>query len=194
MSNARNLAKLKPSSTGLIGVEDLESSLDLTGKTVTLPAGVGGKVLQVVSATKTNTFSTTGTAFVDVSGLSVSITPTSASSKILIISSVNGQGAVSQSFLATRLMRNSTEIAIGDANSSAARATSSTGYTGDSGGQLNLSMTHLDSPATTSAVTYKVQASSLASTAAFINRSQGNDGSYSRCMTASAITVMEIAG
>jgi hypothetical protein len=45
MSNARNLAKLKPSSTGLIGVEDLESSLDLTGKTVTLPAGVGGKVV-----------------------------------------------------------------------------------------------------------------------------------------------------
>jgi hypothetical protein len=157
-----------------------------------LPAGT---VLQVVSATKTNTFSTTGTAFVDVSGLSVSITPTSASSKILIISSVNGQGAVSQSFLATRLMRNSTEIAVGDANSSAARATSSTGYTGDSGGQLNLSMTHLDSPATTSAVTYKVQASSLhASTTAFINRSQENNGTYSRCMTASAITVMEIAG
>ena len=45
---------------------------------------VTGNILQVVSTTKTDTFSTTSTSYVDITGLSVSITPTSTSSKIFI--------------------------------------------------------------------------------------------------------------
>jgi hypothetical protein len=167
---------------------------DLTGTVASarLPAG---SVLQVVSATKTDSYSMIGTGFADVPGLSVSITPTSSSSKILIISSISGQGGVNVSFLATRLVRNSTEISVGDsAASGAAQATSSSGYTTDAGGLLHLSMMHLDSPSTTSSTTYKVQASSLHSGgAAYINRSQ-QDNSYTRARTTSSITVMEIAG
>jgi hypothetical protein len=155
-----------------------------------MPAGT---VLQVANAIKTDAFTTTGEPFVDVTGLSVSITPTSSTSKFLIFYSVSGAGAVSASFLATRLVRNSTPIAIASPAASAAQATASVGYTTDSGGQLSQSMTFLDSPATASAVTYKVQASSLHNQPAYINRSQSDDGGYTRCRTTSAITVMEIA-
>ena len=58
-----------------------------------LPAGVGGKILQVVNATKLDTFSSSamaGGGFVDVTGLSVNITPTSTSSKMLVQVSFNG--------------------------------------------------------------------------------------------------------
>jgi hypothetical protein len=53
----------------------------------TLPAAIAtGKVLQVVSTTKTDTFTTTSTSFTDITGMSVSITPSSASNKILVFS------------------------------------------------------------------------------------------------------------
>ena len=73
---------------GSITADDLATSLDLTGKTVTLPSGTGGKVLQVVSTTANPSFtSTTSTSYVD-SGLSLGITLTSSSNKVLIL--VNG--------------------------------------------------------------------------------------------------------
>ena len=59
------------------------SSLDLSAGAV-LPAG---SIIQVVSTTKTDTFSTTSTSFSDVTGFSVSITPTSTSSKIMVMAS-----------------------------------------------------------------------------------------------------------
>ena len=45
---------------------------------------IGGKVLQVVSTAKTDTFSTSSTSFTDITGLSVAITPSATSSKILV--------------------------------------------------------------------------------------------------------------
>ena len=53
-----------------------------------LPAGVGGKVLQVVQTFKSDSFSSTSDGFFDITGLSVAITPSSASNKILVISDV----------------------------------------------------------------------------------------------------------
>ena len=75
---------------GTITGDDINSTFNLTGKTVTLPAGVGGKVLQVVQTVKSDTFSTSSTTFTDVTGLSVSITPSSTSNKILILASISG--------------------------------------------------------------------------------------------------------
>jgi hypothetical protein len=70
-----------------------------------------GKILQCVSTTKTDTFSTTSTSMVDVTGLSVSITPTSTSSTILVFMNVmtshSAGGAAQNSF---NLVRNSTAI------------------------------------------------------------------------------------
>ena len=66
-------------------------TLGASGDTVALGAGAlasgfgGGKILQVLQTVKTDTFTTTSTSFVDVTGLSVSITPATTSSKILIL-------------------------------------------------------------------------------------------------------------
>ena len=68
---------------GTIGVADLSSTLDFSSKTITLPSGVGGKVLQVVQNTTTSDISTNSTSYV-ASGFTQAITPSSTSNKILI--------------------------------------------------------------------------------------------------------------
>ena len=65
----------------------LDTTLDLTGKTVTLPAGVGGKVLQVVSNDNTSSITHSNTSYTDV--VSLSITPTTSGNKLLIIADIN---------------------------------------------------------------------------------------------------------
>jgi hypothetical protein len=185
---------------GSVTAADIESSLDLSGKTVTLPAGTGGKVLQVVSTTKTDTASFTSNStntFVDISGMSVTITPTSATSKILIIFTIQ----VSQNAAASihvRLMRDSTAISVGDAAGSRLQDTvftrpSANPYQFDS---QNLAANFLDSPSTTSATTYKLQATLGASYSGpfYLNRVQVDNDSDYTTRTASTITAMEIAG
>jgi len=165
-----------------------------SGQSIPKAALPTGSVLQVVSTTKTDTFSTTSTSFTDITGLSVSITPTSASSKILVFYSfqITFVGAVTGSF--SRLMRNSTAIGIGDADGSRSRATLAA-YAGDSAG-INGSGVHstnfLDSPATTSATTYKVQMFTQSGTS-YINRTVGDADVSATPRNAATITVMEIA-
>jgi len=74
---------------GSVTADDIASTLDLSGKTVTLPAGVGGKVLQVVFSSTDTVSGTTSTSFVD-TPLSASITPISSSSKMLVFASLYG--------------------------------------------------------------------------------------------------------
>jgi hypothetical protein len=62
----------------------LASTLDLTGKTVTLPAGTGGKLLQVVNTNITSNFNTTSSSYVHATNHSLSITTSSANSKIIL--------------------------------------------------------------------------------------------------------------
>ena len=109
------------------------------------PAG-GGKVLQVVSGTTTTSASTTSATFVD-SGLTASITPSSASSKVLVLLT-QYCGKTGDASTSLRLFRGATQLTevlyIGD--------------TGDSTSQnLGYALSYLDTPATTSATTYKTQ-------------------------------------
>jgi hypothetical protein len=153
-----------------------------------------GTVLQVVSVTKTDVFSMSSGTFADITGLSVSITPSSATSKILVNVSVNGQGIAATSALIGRLLRDSTAIAIGDADGSRTRATF--GNTISSGGSIiiNNSVAFLDSPATTSAINYKVQVrSDNPGQIIYVNRSSADTNSDLFARTSSSITVMEIA-
>lgn len=69
----------------VITADDLASTLDLTDKTVTLPSGTGGKVLQVVTASITSGYSTTSTSFVHATNHSLQLTTTSTNSKILLL-------------------------------------------------------------------------------------------------------------
>jgi len=160
-----------------------------------LPAG---SVVQVVSATKTDTFATTSsTTYVDVTGLSVSITPASNSNKILIIASIS-VGAQLNAWPSIRLLRGSTNICIGDASSNRDPVTG-TFYNSDTAGEVGLScvaISFLDSPATTSSTTYKIQTKGRTSFGAgYVNRTYAdNDDAFSGKRAASTITVMEIAG
>ena len=144
-----------------------------------------GKVLQVVSTTKTDVFSTTSTSFVDVTGISVSITPTSATSKILVIVQMQAsQGSSSDSIY--RLLRGATVIAVSTSGSS------KNGFGQVSSSYANsmftIGVTFLDSPTTTSATTYKVQCVVDGGTT-YVNR-RGAAADYGGSST---ITVMEIA-
>jgi len=137
-----------------------------TSGTITASQLPAGSVLQVVSTFKNDTFSTASSTFVDVTGLSVSITPTSASSKILIFVSL-GNVVDSADVAYAILLRGSTQIA----NSSGSDGVLGGGYSGGSSsgesyyGIRTISLTYLDSPSTTSSTTYKIQIRSNTGTA-----------------------------
>jgi len=148
-----------------------------------------GAVLQVQSTTLTTVFSSSSATFTDVTGLSVSITPSSASSRILIFASVS-QATSTTSGSLWQLVRNSTAIDIGTAGYT---WPATGGYYTESGTNASNawsqpSANFLDSPATTSAVTYKVQGRSLSGTFYINRRGAGTDLNLT-----SSITVMEIA-
>lgn len=153
-----------------------------------------GAVLQVVSTTKTDTFSTTSTTFTDVTGLSVSITPKFSTSKIYVSFTSNMTADVANSGFQARLVRNSTPICVGDA--AASRPQSSVGGSSlNTFIAVNVTNQFLDSPATTSATTYKVQMFNSAGTTSYVNRTQGDrNTTVADARYASTITVMEIAG
>jgi len=142
---------------------------------LTLPTG---SVIQVVQAKLTSTPTTNSTSFVD-TGLSVTITPTSSSSKILVMADYGAGSNNSSNGMITQLVRGSTSLFYrGDSYSS-------------SGGVFGAgSFSHLDSPATTSAVTYKIQFLSQGSTT-----TMSFNPTYNGYVSpTSHLTVMEIAG
>jgi len=152
-----------------------------------------GSVLQVLQTTKTDAFSTTSTSYVDLTGLSISITPSSTSSKILVFYNIDAgtAGDVAHGYLT--LIRGSTEIFKADTASNRRSATSVIN-TGTQTSQMH-SASYLDSPSTTSATTYKVQILSSNGSAIYVNRSGRDlDNLTNDGRTVSSITVMEIAG
>ena len=133
-------------------------SAEATGLKWAAPAGGGGKVLQVIQDTQTTATTSSSSTYADTS-LSVSITPSSATSKVLVL--VNGtcgrSNANSSQGIGLKLVRNSTDIQqIHELNT----------YTGGSlRFETTFSAAYLDSPATTSATTYKIQLAAYANAA-----------------------------
>ena len=170
----------------------------LTGRVAAANAPLGS-VIQVVSVTKTDTgsFASADTNnYADIPGMSVTITPTSATSKVLVMYTV----AVSQSTSATihvRLLRGATSIGQGAASGnrlgdSLVWRVNSTQYEHDI---APLSSSFLDSPNTTSATTYKLVGTlgSSYNGTFYINRTSTDVNSDFAGRTASTITVMEIS-
>ena len=189
--------KLNSSGGGSVTLQEPSTASNLT---LTLPAVTGtvlttstvGTVLQVVSTNKTDTFSTTSGTYVDVTGLSVSITPTSTTSKIYVVVTL-GFCAAAGTRAAFQLVRGSTAVGVGDASGSRTTASSS-GGTGSPATMESTSFSFFDSPSTTSSTTYKVQTAFIdASGTLYINRTVNDDDAASRPRTSSTITVMEIA-
>jgi hypothetical protein len=167
-----------------------------TGNVLTVSGGVpvwaapagGGKVLQVIQTVKTDTFSSTSTSYTDITGLSASITPASASNKVLVLVTVQGMGR--ENVMGLQLVRGATAIGGGTAAGSRLSAFAANKIA-DFDSQFTMATNYLDSPATTSSTTYKVQFVINAGTG-FINRSSNDtDAAYSY-RTASTITLLEI--
>ena len=149
------------------------------------------RILQVVSTTKTDTFSMTSTTFADVTGLSVSITPQSTTSKIFVMASVSGTGATGGTNFFGRLMRNSTAINVADAAGSRIQATIAAP---DQDIVSTMPIMFLDSPATTSATTYKIQVRSQSGAqTVYVNRGTTDGDNANTPRTVSSITVFEIS-
>ena len=166
-----------------------------TGLKWATPTG-GGKVAQVLSTMKSDTFSTTSTSPVTITGLSQSITPSATTSKILIIVSLAASVSNVDSDMACfALSGGNTSTYIGDTAGSRTKTVHWVRRPGDgatpAATNMPMTMVYLDSPNTTSAVTYNATAFRQQGTA-FVNRSgiDSDNGSWGR--SASTITVMEI--
>ena len=159
-----------------------------------LPSGSSGGIVQVKSVTKTDgDFNTNSTSYTDITGLSVSITPTRSDSKILIFANLHGVGDSStQAYF--RFMRDSTAICVGDAAGSRVQATLGSMYTDQSNDTNSCSQQFLDSPSTTSLVTYKIQCRTQGSGSIYINRSVTDQNAATSGRFTSSLTVMEVSG
>ena len=154
-----------------------------------LPSGANGGIIQVIQSVKTDTFSTSSGSFVD-TGLSVTISPSSSSNKVLVIVDLM-VGSDNDSQCMFLLRRGSTSINFGDNDGSRSQNFAEIGGAEDYD-QTSCSTHFLDSPATTSATTYKVQMRVTGSTH-FLNRSQSDSNNSNESRTTSSITVMEVS-
>ena len=186
---AANLTGTVP--TARLGSGTASSSTFLRGDSTYAEAG-GGKIAQIVSVTKTDTFSFTNfPTFVDCPGLSVTITPAATSSKIYVMLSISGGGMEGFRY---QLVRGSTAIAIGTGSIGSRTAASGAGSNRNYDEVDSGCATFLDSPSTTSATTYKVQFSTGAgSTDSKVNATRNDPDSSYGIRTASTITVMEVS-
>ena len=157
----------------------------------------GGKIGQVLSAAKTDTFSRNSSSFGDITGISVDITPAATTSKVLVLVDLKVGAEHGDGDFHFRLVRGSTVIYAGDTAGSRKH-----GFAGNSKFALDdadgnqamevVNAIFLDSPSTTSATTYKVQVANVTWRLMYINRTGQDSDAVNTPRTASSITVMEV--
>ena len=154
--------------------------------------GFTGNIIQVQSTTKSDPFTTPITnIFLDVPNFFVTITPRYITSRILVMMSISYICDIGSFTHQARVVRDSIPIGIGDALGSRSRSTVGTQRTTDPANPLTQSIQFLDSPSSTSLLTYKIQVISQGGTL-YVNRSGEATDDASRSTTISNITVMEI--
>jgi hypothetical protein len=167
-----------------VGANDtvlVADSSTATGLKWAAPAAGGGKVLQVVSATTSTQVQITSTSYSD-TGITATITPTSATSKILVLIGAtyliyrDTTGTVVQ--FKAQILRGATSIYENAISNQIEGASASTMYLGGTNGY-----SYLDSPATTSATTYKLQSARNLGVGVFYQQAGTNT---------STITLLEI--
>ena len=178
-------------------VESSDNVADYPGVSLALANHIdatSGKVLQVVSVVKTDRFTTTSGSNVDITGYSASITPSNASNKILVMSTFNFNNSSAGAYAKLQLLRGSTEIVQGDAAGSSTRVTAGSVIGNNPAAEdlENVGFNYLDSPATTSEITYKWQVKTFSSRTFTFNGTQ-NTADANQQNTASTITLMEIS-
>ena len=180
--------------SSIIKVDQIQDSggnnlVTSNGSGVITSAGFG-KIAQIKQASATTPQTITSSTYVDVTDVSVSITPSSTNSKILIYYFIGQVSGTSSELARFRLMRDSNAIAVGDA---AGRRTHSTSvvYAAANYSQTT-SACFLDSPSTTSATTYKLQGCKNSGTSIKIGQSVGDTNSASHDRTPTVIIVAEV--
>ena len=163
-----------------------------------LAAGAGGKILQVVQASKINTTSTINQdSFTDL-GLSASITPTSTSNNVLVLVSIGRVccNTASLRLCPFRILRDATAIGTGTVDGVKLRSNFVISDSPDNNYGQGGAYQYLDSPSTTSATTYKIQWTGQAGETWYLHRSTSNLDNSDTINTRSAshIILMEVAG
>jgi hypothetical protein len=155
--------------------------------------GFTGNIIQVVSTTKTDT-TTFSTTFGDIAGLSVSITPRYSTSRIIIMAHISF-GKSADIFQFFKLLRDSTDICIADTAGSRIRTATAPMLTASTPShalmQSTVPIMFLDSPSTTSSITYKIQGRVDAGVG-YINRSGADGDSTAYGRSTSTIMAMEV--
>jgi hypothetical protein len=184
--------------TGTVTVAQYASAtLTRTGSNAwTISGNATSKILQVVSTLKQDTFTTSSTSYVDVTGLTATITPSLASSTILVMVSLSIVNTLNQGWARGAILRGATIIGGGTPAGNRPAASFFYRQTTSSlaDGQNPKHMTFLDSPASISAQTYKIQIGVESGSTAAVNYGPMNDADavYSPRL-ASSITLMEVA-
>ena len=183
--------------TGSVTADMLNSTLDLSGKTVTLPAGVGGKVLNVWQNTKPSvqSFSAVTAAWTEITGVAISVTPQSSSSRfVLMFYTSIGMTAASGQRGSIRFRRDSSAIGYGSADGSANVAAFGSVSNYATSTTQPFAMFYIDSPSTTSSTTYTVEASYEGGAGTvYINSDGGGNASNTFYRGMSNLIMMELA-
>ena len=166
-----------------------------------LPSGSAGGIIQIRQTLKTDSFNTNSQNLVDITGMSVSITPTRSDSKILVQVHLSF-GGDDNMYGQVRLVRDPGDQTVG--GSTAVSGNQRIGTFGvntpnGANGQYKMYSAEcqiLDSPATTSTLTYKLQVASTntGGNYFYLNRPSNNDNQQYIIGGSSTITVMEVSG
>lgn len=148
------------------------------------------RVLTVNSVTKTDTFSTASSSFVDVTGLSLTITPQSNTSKFLLVAQISA--GANQDRIWFKFAGGNTASDVGDAAGSRVRVGLEVSAFTNNAAASGI-MLYLDSPATASAITYKVQMASYAAGTEYVNRSFTDTDNANFARSVSTLTALEIS-
>lgn len=170
----------------------LGTNLSMSGTTLNATGG-GGSSPQPVQSVLTTTATTTSTTYADITGLTASYTPTSVSQKVLVRGSISF-GSTSSNQTVFRLARDGT--ALTQATASGSRTVSHAAFldTANGLGMESTSFEFLDTPGTTSAVTYSIQWKRGGSSGTcYLNRAQDDLDYDSRANTVSTLTVIPFA-
>ena len=186
------------------------SSNPASDRTLTLPGDADGtiltsntatgKILQVVQTVKTDTTSINSATYADLSGLTATITPSSTSNKILV-SFVLQYGGSNNSYVAFKAYRGSTLLPVGTTGTGNMTNASFGGFQEQGNSQFGIQTAvwqYLDSPSSTSALTYKLQWASVYQPGGtyqiYLNRPYNADNNAYNIFGVSSVTAQEVAG
>jgi len=156
-------------------------------------SGSGQVPVQVKSTTKTDTFtSTVNSAWTSITGLSVNITPTNSSNKVLILVMLSSGAGGNNFARGLRVTRNGTAVSVADAGTGTQAMTGA--FEVENSAMISFNITALDSPATTSSVTYQVEFYNPPSSSTGMNVNRPYTPGANSFLGVSTITVMEISG